>query len=186
MSLTQINRVIPMSGTILLERRLPLRWSLSDTAVGHIPTQQNQLIFTLLDHLDEPLLHKSDAGQTDELVRIETKLNIIMQLLGQFLQTQESPQTLHAIRFTSDTLAWKVEQALPVGSLLQVTVYPDQNIPLPVTFLASVIAVSDFWLEVDMHGLSEEELAIWSRWVFRQHRRQVAQTRTAGEAATSG
>lgn len=169
-----------MPGTILLERQLPLRWSPADTATGRIPAPQHQLIFTLLEHLDEPLLHKSEGEQTGELVRIETKLNIIMQLLGQLLQTRESPQTLHAIRFTSDTLAWKVEQALPIGSLLQVTVYPDQKIPLPVTFLASVIAVTDFWMEVDMHGLSEEERAIWSRWVFRQHRRQVAQARAAG------
>jgi hypothetical protein len=167
-----------MPGTILLERRLPLSWVLQGEAVTFVG-QHNQLVFTLLDFLDEPHHHKPDTEHSVELMRIDAKLNIVMQLLGQLLQTRESSRPLVAIRFTSDTLAWQVEQPVPAGSLLQVTLSPDDSIPLAMTFTARVLGVSERWMEVDMHGLSEDELAIWSRWVFRQHRRQVAQARVS-------
>jgi hypothetical protein len=165
-----------MQGNILLERNLPLSWTLIDPATPR-NAEPNHLIFTLLDNLDEPTHHKADMENVGEFMRIEAKLNVIMQLLGQLLQSRQAPPPVFAIRFTSDTLAWQVEQPLPVGSLLRVALYPEDRIPLALTFEAKVLGHDDHWLEVDMHGLNEEERAMWSRWVFRQHRRHVAHAR---------
>ena len=167
-----------MSGTILLERNLPLIWTPLEPGASALYTEQNQLILTLLDNLEDSLHHKPDGDAVNEIPRIEAKLNVIMHLLGQLLQDRQSSQSTESIRFSSDTLAWQVQQPLPGGSRLLVTLYPDPGVPLAMRFAAEVIDVRDHWMEVDMQGLAEDELAIWSRWVFRQHRRQVAQARS--------
>ena len=167
-----------MPGTILLERSLPLDWRPLDAEAQSLNTEHNHLVFSLLDNLDEPAFQKSESEHASELMRLDAKLNVIMQLLGQLLQSRQSPQAAVAIRFSSDTLAWRVAQAPAIGSRLQVSLYPDQTIPLALRFEARVLAVTDQWMEVDMHGLGEDEQASWSRWVFRQHRRQVAQARS--------
>lgn len=171
-----------MHGTILLERKLPLSWNLLEPAIPS-NTHSNHLVFTLLDNLEEPVYHKPDAEHASEFLRIEAKLNILMQLVGQLLQSRQSLPPMHRIRFTSDSLAWRVDQPPAMGSLLLVSLFPEARIPLALTFEAKVVGHEDMWLEVDMHGLNEEEQAMWSRWVFRQHRRHVAQTRSssAGE-----
>ena len=169
----------PMHGHVLLERALPLSWCVlpADTPTQASGPAHNHILFNLLDKLEEPVSHKPDADNASELLRIEAKLNVIMQLLGLVLQNKEPLPPAVTLRFTNETLAWQVEQPLPVGSRLQLTLYPDPTIPLGMTFAAQVCGVMERWLEVDMHGLSEDEQAIWSRWVFRQHRRQVAQAR---------
>jgi hypothetical protein len=166
-----------MHGNILLERSLPLIWTNQAAGLPSPTAVHNQIVFDLLDSLEEPTYHKADTENASELARIETKLNIIMRLLGQLLDSRQAPMPVVSVRFTSDTLAWQVEQPLPTGSLLQVSLYPDDRISLAINFEARVLVVKDGWMEVDMHGLDENEIAKWSRWVFRQHRRQVAQTR---------
>lgn len=167
-----------MPGSILLERHLPLSWSMLPQQVGAADSAHNQLVFTLLDKQEEPALHKPEGETGAEWARVDAKLNVIMQLLGQLLQARQPLPPSVAIRFTSDTLAWQVTQAPPPGSLLQVAIYPETYLPLAVNFVARVQANAENWMEVDMHGLSEEQLAIWSRWIFRQHRRQIAQNRS--------
>lgn len=173
-----------MHGHILLERTLPLSWTVLQTDAQASSTENNHIVFNLLDTLEEPAFHKSEAENANDLLRIEAKLNVVMQLLSQLLQNRQPALPAVAIRFTSDSLAWQMEQTLPVGSLLQVSLYPENSIPLAISFVARVLAATERWMEVDMHGLSEEEQTIWSRWVFRQHRRQVAQARafTPGQA----
>lgn len=166
-----------MHGHILLERALPLSWTILQADALPL-TPDNHLLFSLLDHLDEPASHKAESDTASELLRVEAKLNVIMQLLGQVLQSRQALPPTIAVRFTNETLAWQVgTQTPPVGTGLALTLYPDHTIPLAITFAARVCGVTDGWMEVDMHGLHEDELAIWSRWVFRQHRRQVAQAR---------
>lgn len=168
-----------MHGHSLFERALPLQWTVLADDVPPI-TPDNHLLFKLLDFLDEPVSHNAKADNANELVRIDAKLNIILQLLGQLLQNRQALPTAVSLRFSDDSLAWRVgAQTPPVGTRLQVALYPDPSIPLAFTFIGKVCEVKDQWLEVGMHGLSEDELGIWSRWVFRQHRRQVAQARLA-------
>jgi len=167
-------------GSILLERHLPLSWSVPPQQTVAADSEHNQLVFTLLDKLEEPAVqHKSEREADTEWGRVDAKLNVIMQLLGQLLQARQPLPPPVAIRFTSDTLAWQVAQAPPPGSLIQVAIYPEAFLPLAVTFVAQVRTTNaEHWMEVDMHGLSEEQLAIWSRWIFRQHRRLIAQSRS--------
>jgi hypothetical protein len=175
---TRSTDLTSMHGTILLERALPLSWTLLPEAPPALDTEQNHLVFNLLDNLEDPVSRKTEGDNANEWQRIEAKLNVIMQLLSQLLQSRQSAQPAVVVRCSSDSLAWQVEQLAPVGSLLQVTLSPENSIPMAITFTARVFEVKDGWMEVDMHGLSEEEQMIWSRWVFRQHRRQVAQARS--------
>lgn len=173
-----------MPGSILLERRLPLSWSLPPQQAVAVDSAHNHLVFTLLDNLEEPALHKPEGEAGAEWMRVDAKLNVIMQLLGQLLQATQPLPPFVDIRFTSDTLAWQVQQSPPPGSLIEVAIYPEAFLPLAVNFVARVQANAEHWMEVDMHGLSEEQLAIWSRWIFRQHRRQIAQNRSHSPSAS--
>lgn len=168
-----------MAGNILLERKLPLHWQVLNTSSTPLHPEHNQLILGLLDTLEEPVHGKPENEQDRELQRIDAKLNLILQLLNQLLQLRQSPLTAVPIRFRSDTLAWQVEQAPAIGTHVHVSLYPEASIPLAIHFEASVVAIADGWMEVSILGLSEDEQAMWSRWIFRQHRRQVAQARSA-------
>lgn len=170
-----------MPGNILLERSLPLNWTVQAPKAVLPDTQHNQLVLSLLDTVEESATRSPEHETSPEWLRVETKLNVIMLLLGQLLQARQPLPPAVDIRFTSDTLAWKTDQPLPPGSLLAVSVYPESSLPMPVEFLARIVAFEAPWLEVDMHGLSEEQQAMWSRWIFRQHRRQIAQARAADE-----
>lgn len=174
-----------MRGSILLERSLPLSWTQLESATAPVNPAQNRIVFSLLDNLAEPLTYTPDTETANELQRIEAKLNVITQLLGVLLQGRQSPPAAVMVRFSNDSLAWQVTSAPPVGTMLEVSVYPEDNLPLALSFTARVLAVEEGWMEVDMHGVNEDEQAIWSRWVFRQHRRQIAtaRTRTAGHQA---
>ncbi|MEJ2362089.1 MAG: PilZ domain-containing protein [Gammaproteobacteria bacterium] len=175
-----------MRGSILLERSMPLTWTRQESTAASVNPALNHIIFSLLDNLDEPLMSTPDSETASELLRIEAKLNVITQLLGLLLQERQSPQEAITVRFSNDSLAWHVISAPPVGTLLQVSLYPEVNLPIALGFEARVLAVEEGWMEVDMHGLSDDEQAIWSRWVFRQHRRQIAMARTrfAGHQAS--
>lgn len=167
-----------MRGSILLERSMPLTWMRQESTTASINPAQNHIVFSLLDNLDESPISTPETEKASELLRIESKLNVITQLLGLLLQDQQSPREATRVRFSNDTLAWQVISSPPVGAELQVSLYPDANLPVALVFQARVLSVDEGWLEVDMHGLTEDEQAIWSRWVFRQHRRQVAMART--------
>jgi len=171
-----------MPGSILFQRSFPLAWSVVPSAVVPANPEQNHLIFGLLDSLDENITRKQDKDQTGEWQRLEAKLNIILQLLGQLLQNRQALPVRTDIRFSSDTLSWQVDTPPPPGSLLEVLLYPEDSVPLALRFTAGIVSVNDHWLVADIRGLSEDERAIWSRWVFRQHRRQVAMTRATSES----
>jgi len=163
-----------MSGTVLFEHRLPLAWSVLATGEVGVSPEQNQLIFALLDSSDEIVQHHQDKEKAADLQRLETKLNVIMHLLGMLMQGQQKYPPDTVIRFSSDSLAWQAESPLQAGSLLSISLYPEDGVPLAMRFTATVLSFADGWLTVDLHGLNEDERAIWSRWVFRHHRRQVA------------
>jgi len=165
-----------MQGHILLERALPLSWCVVESAHTEIPVH-NPALFAMLESMEEKLPHTADVNKSDELQRIEAKLNVVMSLLSELLQTRQPRPPTQLIRFTNETLAWQLNQALPVGSLVDVQLYPDAALPMPLRFVGKVLAVTGGWMEVDMHSLGEDEQGAWSRWVFRQHRRQVAQVR---------
>lgn len=170
-----------MRGHILFETALPLSWTVLSDESPALADSHNHVLFKLLEYLGDPILQNPDAEYANDFVRIEAKLNVIMHLVSQLLQTRQPQPPAVTIRFTSDTLAWRVDNPPPPGTRLHVSLYPDHSIPLSLDFVAKVCGVSNGWLEVDMHGLNEDELAIWSRWVFRQHRRQVAQARLSAE-----
>ena len=167
-----------MSGTVLFERRLPLAWTALSADAQNNSTENNHLIFALLDSSDEIVLRNQDKELAADLQRMETKLNVIMQLLGMLLQGGQSHPPEQLIRFSSDTLAWQTESPLEPGCLLALSLYPEASIPLAVHFTVRVLSHGEGWLTTELQDLSEEERAIWSRWVFRQHRRQVALKRT--------
>lgn len=168
-----------MAGTILLERNLPLHWHVANEPNTTYTPEQNHLILGLLDTLEEPGHNKSESEHDSELKRIDAKLNLILQLLNQILQVRQTTQATVPVRFRSDNLSWQVQQPPAIGTRLQVSLYPEPSIPLAVHFEAIVVSNTDNWVEVDIQSLTEDEQAIWSRWIFRQHRRQVAQARTA-------
>jgi len=168
-----------MTGKILLERSLPLQWRVLDATSPPYHQEQNKLILGLLDTLEEGSHTKAEGEQATEWKRIDAKLNLILQILSQLLQDRQPPLASVAIRFLSDTLAWQIEQPFAIGTRLLLSLYPEVSIPLAIHFEATVIGTSDGWMEVDIQGLNEEEQAMWSRWIFRQHRRQVAHARLA-------
>ena len=164
-----------MSGQLLIERHLPLRWS-GLPAGQPAQVQFNQLAFALLDALEEPVHGRPDAEPHSDMLRVETKLNLILQLLTQLLHKDVTVPAAQTVRFASDSVAWSAPE-VNAGEQVMLSLYLDSAVPVPVVLHGAVSAVEDGWARLGLTSLGEELQASWSRWVFRQHRRDVAKNR---------
>lgn len=170
------SRRIPMSAQMLIERHLPMHWSRLPSGRTAPQIQSNQLAFAMLDAMEEPAQGRPDAEPHGEMARIEAKLNLILHLLGQLLHSNVSLPATHSIRFASDSVAWPCAE-IQAGERVLLELYLDSAVPVPIVLHGEVAAVLDGWARIDLTSLSEDHRASWSRWVFRQHRRDVAKNR---------
>lgn len=128
--------------------------------------------------LEDPEHTPQDAA----LARVEAKLDLALELLGRMLAAEQPQSPPRAVRWSRLGAQIAVTQMRPVGSkhLLSLQLPTGLNLPLrlPVEVLASAPRADDqhdLWLAfpADACGL---ESAL-ERFLFRQHRRQIAASR---------
>lgn len=163
-----------MSGQFLIERQIPLRCT-RQSAASPAHTQSNQLAFVMLDALDEPIHTRKDSEPQGEAARLDTKLNLILQLLTQLLHKDAVLPPAHAVRFASDAVTWP-DTDIRAGEPVVCELYLDAGVPVPIVLQGPVV-LDNGWARLGLASLDEEQQAAWSRWVFRQHRRDVARSR---------
>lgn len=126
---------------------------------------------------------EDDKEPSPDLIRLERKLDLILELLA--LQQRAQNEGLEArVQFSAAGARWQVHGACPSpGAMVMARLHVHRLLPTPLRLPAEVLPDEPGWLRLRFLPLGEtcEELLL--RFVFQQHRRQLAGSRRASRGA---
>ena len=169
------------------EDLLPTRWrpepaAVSDVQAAHF-AERNLRVLQACDALEEHgQLDKKkaddDSPHSADLMRLDFKLNVLLDLVGQLLaQTQPRP-TSTQIRFNAMGASWKSGESLKPGAhgVLEVTLR--DVIVQPLNLPAEIVTGADAgFVRARFLALGETVADHIEKLVFRRHRRKIAGAR---------
>ena len=169
------------------EDLLPIRWrpepaAPSDVQAAHY-AERNVRVLQACDALEEHgQLDKKkaddDSPHSADLMRLDFKLNVLLDLVGQLLaQTQPRPAPTQ-IRFNAMGASWKTGESLKSGShgVLEITLR--DVIVQPLHLPAEIVAGADAgFTRARFLALGESVADHIEKLVFRRHRRKIAGAR---------
>lgn len=121
---------------------------------------------------DEKSPHSAD------LMRLEVKMNLLLDLMGQLLAASQSRPAATVIRFNALGAAWKSMTPLRVGERGLLDIHLRDSLPQPLTLIATVTHVSgDGEVRAAFAPPGEIVADLIEKLAFRRHRRQVADAR---------
>ncbi len=168
-------------------KRMPLCWEIHDDGDGELSQsrrqQENLRLRRALLVMDERVQETKDQGAVvaPELLRIESKLDLLMELVVRLM-----PDALPAqqdLWLGVEGIGWQDAQAVDLrpGDSLCCHLYPDSRIPLALHLSGRVLRLQNQGalcaVALAYQGLSEEEGELLQRYIFRLHRRQIARGR---------
>ena len=176
---------LPGSDTMsyLVEKSFPFSFHAMQSDAAPEPDASQQLVFALLECVaDSQGLVRSEEKSSD-IERLEHKINLVIFLLNNLIQPSQVRPESHMLRLSADSIAWQGETRLPEGQLIAIELYLHPMISVPLRCVARVGVQEGDWCTAILSGLTEEGMSTWSKWVFRQHRYQVAQSREQVQSA---
>ena len=168
--------------TVAFEGPLAAEWRGSDA-----PSAVNgdvALAFALAQQLGEERWDAPDGPdvQIQSLRRLEAKLNLCLMLLGRVLASGQASPLRQSVRFNAHGLAWRQPATTfapaPRGSVrIVLDEVPALPFELPSTLAVRVSRPDEIECVALFDPLSTELADAIQRYVFRAHRRRVAETR---------
>ncbi len=152
---------------------------------------ENQQVLVADASLDEQRPHQEKKSEeepelAEDLQRLETKVNVLVQLVARLLNRGASLPPARSIRFHAQGLEWRVDddEVQPgVGLVhLHVSRYFPQALTLPGRLLGVHADDEGRWVRFEFEGLTPSVIGLLERMIFRHHRRLVAGARTAPRA----
>jgi Atypical PilZ domain, cyclic di-GMP receptor len=121
---------------------------------------------------DEKSPHSAD------LMRLEVKMNLLLDLMGQLLASSHSRPPATGIRFNALGAVWKSSTPMRVGERGLLEVHLRDSLPQPLTLIATVTHVSaEGEVRAAFAPPGEVVADLIEKLAFRRHRRQVADAR---------
>ena len=135
--------------------------------------------------MDEGRTEPAEEGHDHaiDLLRIESKLDLLTDLIAQLLDRNHPPAPEHLVRISIDSVIWeqKGDPSLQAGQWLRLSLRIDLRLPRPLVLPARVAAVdrteTGYRVQASLAGMGEVESDLLEKYLFRQHRKEVAQLR---------
>jgi hypothetical protein len=132
-------------------------------------------LLTLLGNLDEPPPPLDDAPQlAAHLHRLDQKLDLLLNLTGQWLKRELALPAPQPLRRGLRGVVWQA--TLPAGPG-RISVYLHGGLPTALELPAQLLPLGDGSVLAEFHGLDSAVTDGLERYIFRCHRRSVAQAR---------
>lgn len=176
----------PFNEGLVCEDEVPLEWS----SVDALPSEQqmgarhvsNDALIHACEALEEAHRPPDDGSEVaHELIRIESKLNLVLELLGEWLRTQSDVPPVRRIRFNASGIEWQGPDGPPAGTLVRIRFHPCRVFPRALELFGEVVRSTPdeggLRTVVKLLGMSQGVADGIERLVFRRHRREVAQIR---------
>ncbi|HKK13632.1 MAG TPA: PilZ domain-containing protein [Gammaproteobacteria bacterium] len=175
---------------LLYEAALPLRWRVMDDATAaaeqvelhHGTLQFLRTLMAMGEHVAEPA-EEEPGHRGQELARLDAKLNLVLDLLGRFLERHERLPDPVPVRLGTAGLAWtQSHEPPPEGTRLLVELYLEPDIPRPLDLPVKVMQVAraeagGATVQAALEGANEALEDALQRYIFREHRRSIARQR---------
>jgi hypothetical protein len=121
---------------------------------------------------DEKSPHSAD------IMRLEVKMNLLLDLMGQLLAAAKPRPPATVIRFNALGGVWKSTAPPRVGEQGLLDIYLRDSLPQPLTMIANITHVSpDGQVRATFSPPGEAAADLIEKLAFRRHRRQVAGVR---------
>lgn len=171
----------------VLSGEFPLRWQrISPTQLEHeldaVRDSNASALrnYYLLDERSHELGDDRDEA-APELVRIEQRLNLVIELLGQVLAHSLKLPPLAPCMLSRETLEWSATEVPDTGEWVRLAVFLHAHYPKPLVLFGQVTQVlrSSGTQRVTVQlAQFDESVGAWlDRLIFRAHRRRVALAR---------
>ncbi|HEB60048.1 MAG TPA: hypothetical protein ENJ01_12555 [Gammaproteobacteria bacterium] len=152
------------------------------------PLADNHTTIALLDLL-ETAPHTGRENERrepvmQELLRLEHKLDLVLAMLARQQAANGGPRLRNHL-LSREGLAWRGEAACEARQVVQVALYPEPGCPQPLVLCARIRHCDAGGGELVFEQVDAESADWLMRFLFRHHRRQVAEAR-AREAGRDG
>ena len=120
-----------------------------------------------------------DSPHAADIMRIDLKVNLLLELVGHLLATSQSRPPSVPVRFNANGIVWQCEgKAPPDGSRGLVQIHLKESLVEPL-ILIGVIAdgSADGYVHAKFEPMGEAVADHIEKLVFRRHRRQIAGAR---------
>lgn len=170
---------------IVYEARLPLAWKVltvkPDEPQLAVINENNEAILRTISSLEDfaPDHTEDLSGLNQEIARIDVKLNLLLDLVGQLLAAQSTIPSNMVVRLGAVAVEWSGTNLPGVGQYVQIELYLHRSYPRPLCLLGSVRAgqLGESSVIVPFEGIGEPVQDALERLIFRHHRRRIAQAR---------
>lgn len=174
------------------EDLLPLRWAQREPAGAAVPLATSLANEQVLRHLASVEEFRPEGADDDpptvqELHRLEGKIDLVIDLLGEVLLQQRALPPRMPVRLCAERLEWEcsLEAAPRPGEPVAVDVFLNPRYPRPLVLHGTVQAaepVAEGRIRVCLphEGLGEAVRGALEKALFRRHRRLVAHARRSG------
>jgi len=166
------------------QAELPVAWEpLPGPSTAQVSgSQANEELLGNLLILDEAVADAEEDAPQEHWRRVEAKLDLMLSLLGEMLAGQRGLPAPRPVYLGGEVLCIDgiSDQPLPaVGDWLRVQLYLLPSIPRPLVVAVEVLpSKTPKRLLLRLTGLPETTRDLLERFVFRQHRRAIAQARS--------
>jgi len=125
-----------------------------------------------VEKAEDKSLHSAD------LLRLEVKMNLVLELMGKLLTAQEPRPPAAPLKFNALGAVWRSQAPLKQGEQGLLDIYLRECLAQPLTLIASVTQVStDGQVKVAFAPPGEATADLIEKLAFRRHRRHVAGVR---------
>lgn len=179
---------------LVYEDMLPLRWrsvELRHTTLELARLQDNnEEVLRIIAVLDEHLSDTSEehAPLSQEMLRVETKVNLLLGLVGQLFTLHYPQPPTRPIKLSPHTIEWVSGDGAAVGEYGVVELYLSPRCPRPLVFPGAVTKVEALpgghSIQVEFAGLGDGTRERLEKIIFRHHRRSVALARRRAPSDT--
>ena len=166
---------------------LPLLWRPMTTAIDRELTasfdERNLRLLQAWEAMDEHLpLEKQkveDAPYAADIMRLDMKINLLLDLVGQLLVANHPRPTPVPVRFNALGAMWRGGGTLPeAGEQGIVEIYLRDSLSEPLRMAGRVTSVTpEGGIKVKFLPMGEAVSDLLEKLAFRRHRRQIAGTR---------
>lgn len=172
---------------VVYETRIPLNWkplkAMPEPSQLLSLNDHNETVLRTVLSLEEVGSEHSEegGGSNQELVRIEAKLNLALNLVGQLLAAQSTIPPKLPVILGADALEWSGGKLPADGQPLLLEIYLHSSYPRPLRLVGFCTnrksGTGAPSCRVVFEGLSESVQDVLEKLIFRHHRRAIAQAR---------
>jgi hypothetical protein len=142
--------------------------------------ESNEVLLRSVSVLEEKIDHDENDELAQELKRQDMKLNLILDMIGTLLMQQQMIPGAREIQLTASGLRLAIAPNPAMTQNCRVQLYIEPAIPKPLTLFGHCQASDQAGMtDVVFHGLSQVVTDHLDKFIFRHHRRRIAQARKA-------